>query len=148
MPSRDVFNRYVAASLVGLLALSVHTTWAGPQKDTPELVMQGAAEAAAHFRGAASAVSENDAFLDHLRTDRTYAAAILAAGQKSDRAGLVTLMKRFSPSGDISITELNPDLTIHYRKVVKTDHGDITIDTCISTDHGCAGAGFASITMK
>jgi hypothetical protein len=148
MPIRArVLARCLPVLLFALVALGASVVSAGPQKDTPELVMAGATETASHFRGAAGAMAENDAFLDHLKTDKTYAAAVLAAGQKSDRAGLVTLMKRYSPSGDITVTQLDPDFTFHYKKVVKTDSGDITIEACISTDHKCNG-GFASVTLK
>jgi hypothetical protein len=121
-------------------------------KDTPELVMQGAGQTLQHTqiltRGMSSALTENNAFLQHLQTDRAYAADLLAAGQKSDRAAIVSLMRRFSPSGEITVTDLNPDFTYHFKKVIKLEDGQtITVEGCVSTTNSCNG-GFASVTAK
>jgi hypothetical protein len=135
-----------------LLALFAGRAVASSQKDTPELLMQGAGESLAKSqsltRGLAHVTQENNALLQHLQTDRSYAAAVLAAGQKNDRATLVSLMKQFSPGSDLSITQLNTDFTARIRKVTHTDAGDVITEICISTDHGCAGGGFLSITAK
>lgn len=155
MPTRQrLVGRFllVVVSCAALALLAVRAQAAsGSQKDTPELLMQGAAESAAHnvrlTRTLTQGLAENNAYLQHLQTDKAFAAAVLAAGQKSDRAVLVTLYKRYSPTGDVTITELNPDFTYHYRKVLKTDSGDVVIEGCVSTDHGCNG-GFASVTAK
>jgi hypothetical protein len=137
--------------LLALCVGFVGRAGAGPQKDTPELLMQGAGESLAKSqsmtRGLAQALQENNAFLQHLQSDRNYAAAFLAAGQKNDRATLVSLMKQYSPSGDITVTQLNTDFTARFKKTFKTDSGDVTIEVCISTDHGCSG-GFVSVVAK
>jgi hypothetical protein len=140
----------VAVPCVALLAL-VATAATGNQKDTPELVMQAAGQTAQHnlsvTRALARALDENNAYVQHLQTDRAFAAAVLAAGQKSDRTTMVSLIKRFSPSGEVTITQLDPDFTHHWKKVIKTEDGDITIEGCVSTTNSCNG-GFVSVTVK
>lgn len=149
---RSLVTRILLVALVPCALLATFAHGAGASgKDTPELVMQAAAQTGQHTqsltRALQRAMEENNAYIQHVQTDRNYAAAVLAANQKGDRAALVQLMKQFSPSGDITITQLATDITHHWHKVIKTQDGDITIDGCISTDGGCNG-GFVSVTVK
>lgn len=119
-----------AATLLWIAPLSHAGT-----KDTPELMMSVAPEGTQVTADALTASSEMSAFYKRLSSDKDYAAKLLGAIQKSDAAGIVSIMKQTMPRSDIAIQKINPDF--HFDFTVHV--GKSTYKGCASSDHSCEG---------
>lgn len=119
---------------VCLIALAATPAFAG--KDTPEgmmgVVQQEGVPSASDMQAAAS---EMNAFYSRLATDKAYAAQLLAAIQKNDRAGITTLLKAAMSKTTITLGKVNPDFHVDMSLSI----GHYKWSSCFSSDHSCDG---------